>query len=123
MLLSVTIFSPRLTDTLTAETDMLNLLDNSVMFIPNSWTAQKDNKLPACILLLSLPGITTGSRVDSYGEFTYKMWSLIQKGPETFSNHVQRKKQPWTVNPEPWSPTAPPKAGKPENGYKLVLCL
>ena len=32
MLLSETIFSPRLTDTLTAETDMFNLLDNSVMF-------------------------------------------------------------------------------------------
>ena len=36
MLLSLTIFFPRLTDTLTAETDMFNLLDNSVMFIPNS---------------------------------------------------------------------------------------
>ena len=34
MLLSVTIFSPRLTDTLTAETYIFNLLDNSVMFIP-----------------------------------------------------------------------------------------
>jgi len=36
MLLSLTIFSPRLTDTLNAEIDIFNLLDNFVMFIPNS---------------------------------------------------------------------------------------
>ena len=32
MLLSLTVFSPRLTDALTAETDIFNLLDNFVMF-------------------------------------------------------------------------------------------
>ena len=51
MLLSLTTFSPRLTDTFIAETDIFNLLYNFVMFIPTPSPTLNTNLFHLYILL------------------------------------------------------------------------